>query len=352
MTKAGRPVVRIARYQRIEDGDDRHHDLHQSPAERASHLGSVAAARAPASAPPRPGKEPPDVGRRLHEPRFAPELGAAGAGRRHRGQLEDATRGGGEDQHAVRQEHRLVDVMRHEQDRLGPPGELLAEPLAELLPLHLVEGRERLVHQQHGRIVGQRARDVDSLEHAAREVVRPLLLVPSEPELPQELAGGEARAPRDALGEHDVVDGALPGQDRGSLGHEPEQALRAGGGRRLGADPDVAARRGLEIGDDPEERGLAAAGRADQGDELPGAHLQVHSVQRERLAEAAGDPADRDRQHGIRLRSAGRDAGRRVRTSRRRLLGSPRGQRLMPGLNPLVIISSAGTMRGICSYSL
>ena len=216
-----------------QDGDDRHHDLDQGPAERARHS-ALAAGRAAGPRPPGSRQEPPDVGRCLHESRIAPELGPTRAGRRHRDQLEDATRGRGEDQHAVRQEHRLVDVMRDEQDRLGPPDELLTEPLAELLSLHLVEGRERLVHQQHGRIVGQRARDVDSLEHAAREMVRPLLLVPSEPELPQELAGGEARASRDPLREHDVVDGALPGKDRGSLGHEPEQALRAGGAGRLG----------------------------------------------------------------------------------------------------------------------
>ena len=134
------------------------------------------------------------MGGRLHEPRVAPEIRTARARRRHRDQLEDAARGGGEDQHPVRQEDRLVDVVRDEQDRLGPPRELLAEPLAELLALHLVEGREGLVHQQHGRIVGQRARDVDSLEHASREVVRALLLVPPEPELPKQLARGEARA--------------------------------------------------------------------------------------------------------------------------------------------------------------
>ena len=234
----------------------------------------------------------------------------------------------------------------------GRRDELLAEPLAELLPLHLVEGREGLVHQQHRRIVRERARDVDPLEHAPGEVVRPLVLVPGEPELPEELAGREARAARDALGEEHVVDRALPGQDGGPLRHESQQALLRAALGRLGADPDLAARRGLEIGDDAEEGRLAAARRADQRDELPGADLEVHPVQCERLAEAAGDTPDRDRQHGIRRRPIGRGVGRAPGRPGRRLRGSPPGQCLMPGLNPFVIISSAGTTRGICSYSL
>src|SRR4029079_9387667 len=183
----------------------------------------------------------------------------------------------------------------------------------------------------------------------AGEVVRPLVLVPGQAELAEKVAGREARAPRDALREEDVVDGALPGEDRGPLGDEAHQALLARGGGRLRADADLAARRRLEIGGDAEKRRLAAAGRTDQGDELPGAHLQVHAIQRERRAEPTGDASDRDRQHGAELRSGGGGAADRP-AGRRRV--SRRGQRLMPGLNPFDIISSGGTTRGICSYSL
>jgi hypothetical protein len=35
-----------------------------------------------------------------------------------------------------------------------------------------VQGRERLVHQQHAGLVGQAARDVDALLHAAGQLVR------------------------------------------------------------------------------------------------------------------------------------------------------------------------------------
>ena len=75
-------------------------------------------------------------------------------------------------QHAVGQIDRLRDVMRDVNDGLAG----LAPHLGEQ-PLHVVAGEgvergERLVHQQHGRIVGERARDGDALLHAARQMVR------------------------------------------------------------------------------------------------------------------------------------------------------------------------------------
>ena len=195
--------------------------------------------------------------------------------------------------------------------------------------------------------MGQRARDVDPLEHPSREVVGALALVTSEPEVPEEVPRGKARPPGDALGEDHVVHGALPGQHRGPLRHEAEQTLPPCRAGRLRADPDLAGRGRLEIGHDAEKGRLAAAGRTDEGHELAGADFQVHPIQRERLAEPAGDPTDRDRQHGIRLRSTGRGAKGRGKTSGRASCRVYPGQRLMPGLNPFVIISSAGTTRGI-----
>ena len=49
--------------------------------------------------------------------------------------------------------------------------QLLVEPLAR----HLVEGAERLVHQQDGRVQGERAGDRHALLHAARELPRVVL---------------------------------------------------------------------------------------------------------------------------------------------------------------------------------
>ena len=81
-----------------------------------------------------------------------------------------------ESDHAVGQEHRLLDGVGDEQHggalRRGDGGELLLQALSR----HGIDGGERLVHQQHRRVVGQHARHGGALAHAARELVRILLL--------------------------------------------------------------------------------------------------------------------------------------------------------------------------------
>jgi hypothetical protein len=84
----------------------------------------------------------------------------------------DAARARRHDDHAVAQEDRLVDVVRDEEDRRLP---VLADQQHELLHLLAglrVERAERLVHQQHRRLVGERAGDRHALLHAARQLAR------------------------------------------------------------------------------------------------------------------------------------------------------------------------------------
>ena len=61
--------------------------------------------------------------------------------------------------------------MRHEDHGRaglgGDPGELGLQVLAR----HLIEGAERLVHEQQPRVLGERTRDRHPLLHAARELV-------------------------------------------------------------------------------------------------------------------------------------------------------------------------------------
>ena len=96
----------------------------------------------------------------------------------------------------------------------------------------------------------------------------------------------------DLLGEAHVVDGALPRQHgrplRDQTQHAP--APRLGGGDV--ADPDLAARGLDQVGDDAQERGLAAARRAQQGGEGPAGDLEAHLVQRPHRAEGLGQPLD------------------------------------------------------------
>ena len=74
--------------------------------------------------------------------------------------------------HTIRQVHRLGDRVRHEHDgRLRRRADLQQLGL-HVLAGHLVEGAERLVHQQQLRVRGERPGDRDTLLHAARQLPR------------------------------------------------------------------------------------------------------------------------------------------------------------------------------------
>ena len=80
----------------------------------------------------------------------------------------------------VGEDDRLVDVVGDEQDRLAGRA---AD--AHQLALHVgagvgVERRERLVHQQHLRLVGQHAGDLDALLHAAGQLGRMLVVLAAQ----------------------------------------------------------------------------------------------------------------------------------------------------------------------------
>ena len=78
----------------------------------------------------------------------------------------------GEDGDLVAHLHGLVDVVGDQDDGLV---ELVLEPQELVLqprPDDRVDGRERLVHQQHRRVGGQRPRDADPLLLAPGELVR------------------------------------------------------------------------------------------------------------------------------------------------------------------------------------
>ena len=79
---------------------------------------------------------------------------------------------GGEHRDPVAHLHGLVDVVRDQQHRLAQLAleaqELVLQPAAD----HRVDRAERLVHQQHGRVGGERAGDADALPLATGELVR------------------------------------------------------------------------------------------------------------------------------------------------------------------------------------
>ena len=177
----------------------------------------------------------------------------------------------GHDHHAVGEIHSLGHVVRHVHHRLAR-----LPPHVRQQPLHVVAGerierRERLVHQQHGGIVGQRAGDGDPLLHAAGEMVRigiGELLQLDQPELLQRdlLALGPGHALH-LQPEGDVAQRRAPGEQLGEV-LEHDAAVHAVAGDGLAADADLAAGGRKEAGDDVEQRGLAAAAGADQAQEL------------------------------------------------------------------------------------
>jgi hypothetical protein len=62
-------------------------------------------------------------------------------------------------------------------------------------------------------------------------------------------------------------------------------------------EQDFSLIRRLEAGEHPQQRGLAAAGRSEQGEKFPGADLKRQLVDRNKSAEALGHAVDAQQRH-------------------------------------------------------
>jgi hypothetical protein len=82
----------------------------------------------------------------------------------------DAARVGVERDDAVTQVQRLLQVVGDEQHGRLPLGCDAQHLVLQRLPRHGIERAERLVHQQHGGVLGEAARDLQPLLHAARQL--------------------------------------------------------------------------------------------------------------------------------------------------------------------------------------
>ena len=193
---------------------------------------------------------------------------------------------GGAMQHhdAISHLERLVDRVGDEQRGLVALAHEAQELGAQALGGHLVERREWLVAQdQHG-IDRQGAGDGDALAHAAGEGVRIVVLVAGETELGKPAAGGRFRrlaiGAEDVEAEQHVVDGRAPGHQPIALEDDADLAAqRREIAERVDAlDGDAARVRLGQAGDQVEDGGLAAAGLAEQGDDLAARHLEGDAV--------------------------------------------------------------------------
>ena len=162
-----------------------------------------------------------------------------------------------------------------------------------------VERAERLVEQEHSRLVDERAPERDALLLPARELPRLALREPGEPDELEHLAHAALQlALRDALSlepERDVVLDRHVREERVALedgvdvalvGREPDDVLVA--------EEDAPLGRLLEAADHPQRRRLPAARRAEQREERAARDLDRDPVDCDRVVEPLDDVLEPD----------------------------------------------------------
>ena len=145
-----------------------------------------------------------------------------------------------------------------------------------------VEVAGRLVRKQDLRVVGERTRERDTLLLAAGELSRIVMHAVAQPdarqEAPRSLIGATLRLPCEgALEFHRHEDVLECGECRDELevlkhephsfGPQPRPPVLRETPQVLAVEPDVPCCRQVEPGEQAEQRCLAAAGRANDGDE-------------------------------------------------------------------------------------
>ena len=195
--------------------------------------------------------------------------------------LLDPPRALGHHRHPVRQENRLIQAVGNKHDgffvRIPNAQQLTLQGLAGLR----VEGGERFVHQQHIRVVGQRAGNRYALAHAAGQLVRVARGEAIEAHQLQVFAGSFQPPglghPADLQAHGNVVEHRAPGQQCIALEHNTLVTVDALQGPAI--DQKVAAGLVRKPCKDIHKGRLAAARRPEDGQELALAYLQVKPLQ-------------------------------------------------------------------------
>src|SRR2546430_5460656 len=177
-------------------------------------------------------------------------------------------------------------------------------PRSTLFPSPTPFRSGRLVQHEQPRLLGERARHAHALVLARRQgpqpaVGQPAGVAPLQRPLDRRPVLGTLRAPERQMwvrAEHDGIADALREEIVLPLGHDARHARelppRPGGGRPTEHLRRPRVRRD-EAQCDPYERGLAAAIRPDDREEVPGAGCETHAGERvvRRAGVAVGDPA-------------------------------------------------------------
>ena len=212
--------------------------------------------------------------------------------------------------HAVGQLQRLLLVVGHEQHRLL--GLFVQSPQpAPQLDAHLrIERTERFVEQEHARVDRQCTRQRDTLLLPARQLVGIAVAVFGQLHQRQQLVDppadgrlvGTTRPRTAAQAERHVAGDVHVLEERVMLEDEADVAFaQAQPGRVVVAEHHVAAVRVQQPCDDPQQRGLAGAGGAEQRDEFSRCDVQVDVVQRRDAGVVLGELSDVKVHDGCRL---------------------------------------------------
>ncbi len=199
-----------------------------------------------------------------------------------------------DEHHAVGQGHGLLHVVRDQQRGEAVP---LPQPFDEALHLDAgerVQGAQRLVQQQQARLVDQRPGQGHTLALASGQARRPLAGTVRQAHLGEHLAATLLRARGQAQG--DVVQHAPPWQQARFLEHDAGVAVQSIDGPAVDLQRSGAG--ALQAGDEPQQRALAAAAAADDGDELAGLDRELRLAQHVARAVALGQPARLQAQAG------------------------------------------------------
>src|SRR5439155_26547464 len=129
--------------------------------------------------------------------------------------------------------------------------------------------------------------------HAARELPRILRAVVPQPDQTQvllhDLSPPRRGHARDAQAEGDVLLGGQPRKERGVRVLEEHDAIPARARDGCAVEPQVTVRRRLEAGQDVQQRGLAAATRPEEAEQLALADVEVDASEDARGAGAAAE---------------------------------------------------------------
>ncbi len=178
-------------------------------------------------------------------------------------------------QDAVGNRHRLVLVVGHHQRRQAQLDDQLTQENARLFPQLGVEVRQRLIQQDHRRVVNQRAANGNALLLSARELMRMALAQMAQPQLgkyvlhPLINLRGSDLTQLQRVGH--IFEHRFMRPERVGLKHQPEVALfrrdltaRRPGIHLIFANNDTALRRLFQPGNGAQQRGFTAAGRPKQ----------------------------------------------------------------------------------------